>query len=259
MDTRKVLNKIREVKIVKPADMVLEQIQKLISDNVIGPGDVLPSEKDLADRFQISKGYVREALKTLELYGVVRAVPGVGTIVSDLGRQCLNDFLSNYVQFSIHDYEELLEVRALVEPFTAYRAAKKATDEELDALGVIHRQLNEAIERDEVDLDLECAFHVAIANASHNSILATTMNAILPGLVQLIDELDITKDGRHRKSQMEHTRLYEALRARDARAAEKAMIEHMRETDVHFHERAGDIEEKRQSQRLARRDAAGSF
>lgn len=247
-----ILDKISGLKIVKPSDMVVQQLRRLIAENVIKPGDTLPSENQLAKRFQISKGYVREALKSLELYGVVKSIPGVGTIVSDLGKQSLNDFIANYMQFSVHDYRELLEVRALIEPFTAYRAAENATEEELDAIGAIHDRLSEVIEKDEVDLELECAFHIEIAKASHNTVLATTMTAMLPGLIELIEELDIAKDGRHRKAHVEHIKLYEALRNRDPKAARQAMELHMQQTGVHFNVRESDIEVRR-SQRLPAR------
>ncbi|MCC8117009.1 MAG: GntR family transcriptional regulator, partial [Planctomycetes bacterium] len=67
------------------------------------PGDVLPSERELAASFGIGRGYIREAIKTLELYGVFRSVPGVGTIVADLGVQSINEFINNLVQFGVHD------------------------------------------------------------------------------------------------------------------------------------------------------------
>ncbi len=252
MDADAVLDKLSGVKVVRPSDLVVRQIRRLITENVIKPGDTLPSENQLAKRFEISKGYVREAIKILELYGVVKSIPGVGTIVNDLGMQSLNNFIINFLQFSVHDYRQLLEVRALIEPFTAYRAATNATDEELAIIGDIHDKLSQKIEKDEVDLGLECSFHIEIAKASHNTVLATTMTAMLPGLIEMIEELDIAKDGRNRRAHVEHTKLYEALKNRDPQAAEQAMQLHMQQTDVHFSVRVSDIE-VRHSERLKAR------
>lgn len=250
MSTAGVLNKIKGVQIVKPSDHVIQQLRNLIVNNEIKPGDILPSERDLANSFGIGRGYVREAIKTLELYGVFKSVPGVGTIVSDLGTNCINDFINNLVNFSIHDYEELIEVRALIEPFTAYRAATNATDEELRTIGKVCDALGESIARNEIDQQLECDFHMEIAKASHNSILANTVSAILPGLIKLIDDLDMAKDGRHITAHDEHVRLYEALVNRDPQGAEKAMRHHMVQTGAHFSVRVSEIEEKRNSQRI---------
>ncbi len=255
MSTGNVLEKIKGVQIVKPSDHVIQQLRNLIVNNEIRPGDILPSERDLATSFGIGRGYVREAIKTLELYGVFKSVPGVGTIVSDLGTQCINGFINNLVQFSVHEYEELIEVRALIEPFTAFRAATNATDEELDTITRIADDLSKVISKDEVSLQLECDFHMEIAKASHNSILANTINAILPGLIKLIDDLDMAKDGRHRDSHSEHVQLVEALRNRDPQAAERAMRHHMSQTGAHFSVRVSEIEEKQNSRRLSKRDA----
>ncbi len=256
MATGGILNKIKGVQVVKPSDHVIQQLRNLIVNNEIRPGDVLPSERDLANSFGIGRGYVREAIKTLELYGVFKSVPGVGTIVSDLGTQCVTDFINNLVQFSVHEYEELIEVRALIEPFTAYRAATNATDEELRTIGRVFEDLSKVIAKNEVNLQLECDFHMEIAKASHNSILANTINAILPGLIKLIDDLDMAKDGRHVKSHDEHVRLYEALRNRNPQEAERAMHHHMAQTGAHFSVRVSDIEEKQNSRRIIRKKGA---
>ena len=253
MATTNVLNKIKGVQIVKPSDHVIQQFRNLIVNNEIRPGDVLPSERELANSFGIGRGYVREAIKTLELYGVFKSVPGVGTIVSDLGTQCINDFINNLVQFSVHEYVELVEVRALIEPFMAFRAATNATDDELQTIGKVFEDLSKVIAKDEVSLQLECDFHMAIAKASHNSILANTITAILPGLIKLIDDLDMVQDGRHLKSHNEHVQLYEALKNRDPQGAERAMRHHMAQTGAHFSVRVSEIEEKQISRRIIRK------
>lgn len=253
MPTDNLLNKIKGVQIIKPSDHVIQQFRNLITNNEIKPGDILPSERELANSFGIGRGYVREAIKTLELYGVFKSVPGVGTIVSDLGTNCINDFLNNLVQFSVHDYVELVEVRALIEPFTAFRAATNATDKELATIGKVFKDLSKVIAQNEVSLSLECDFHMEIAKASHNSILANTITAILPGLITLIDDLDMVQDGRHVKSHGEHVQLYEALKNRDPIGAERAMRHHMAQTGAHFSVRVSAIEEKRISQRIVRR------
>lgn len=253
MAGKNVLSKISEIQLTKPTEQVVNQLRDLIASNDIKPGDMLPSENELAKSFGIGKGYVREAIKRLEMYGIVKPIPGVGTVVSDLGKQCVNEFITNLVQFSVPDYKELVDVRALIEPFTAYRAALNATEEELSAIGALHRELEALVAQNVVDLQLECKFHIEIAKASHNTILANAMVAILPGLIELIGELDMVKDGRHEKAHVEHTLLYEALVKRDPQAAEQAMVLHMRETGAHFSVRVVDIEKKRSSQRMHRK------
>lgn len=255
MAASQVLKNIKGVQIVKPSDHVINQFRNLITTGVLKPGDVLPSERELANSFGIGRGYVREAIKTLELYGVFRSVPGVGTIVEDLGIQSINEFINNLVNFGVHDYVELIEVRMLIEPFNAYRAALNATDEELEHLGAIMKELDETIRNKSVDLELEVKFHLELAKASHNRIFANTISAILPGLLKLLDELDLTSYNRVASSQMEHQELYDALVKRNAKAAERAMHVHMKNAYKHFNIRISEItEEKRASQRLSARE-----
>lgn len=256
MSSSKLLKKIKGVQIVKPSDHVIQQFRDLITNKELKPGDVLPSERELAASFGIGRGYIREAIKTLELYGVFRSVPGVGTIVGDLGVLSINEFINNLVQFGVHDYVELMEVRTLIEPFNAYRAALNATDEELENLGRLLHNLDERIDRDLLDLESEVNFHMEIARASHNRILANTISAILPGLINLLNELDLKRGGRFRDSHHEHLELYDALLKRNPVAAERSMRQHMTNAAEHFSRRIREItDEKRTSQRLYR--AAG--
>lgn len=251
MGASQVLKKIKGVQIVKPSDHVINQFRDLITARELKPGDVLPSERDLANSFGIGRGYIREAIKTLELYGVFRSVPGVGTIVEDLGIQSINEFINNLVNFGVHDYVELLEVRTIVEPFCAFRAAVNATDEELAAMGAILDDIDAAIAGGGVDITLEVKFHLELAKASHNRIFANTISAILPGLVKLLDELDLARDERHKTSQIEHRQLYDALLKRNPEAAERAMQRHLKNAGAHFSVRITEItSEKRSSQRM---------
>lgn len=255
MPASKVLKKIKGVEIIKPSDHVVRQLRDLIARGELRPGDILPSERELANSFGIGRGYIREAIKTLELYGIFRSVPGVGTIVEDLGVQSINEFINNLVQFGMHDYIELVEVRSLIEPFNAYRAAVDATDEELERIGEVYHELDREIANEKLNLQLEVQFHMEIAKASHNRIFANTISAILPGLVKLLDELDLARDGRFLKSHEEHRELYDALIKRNPVAAERAMRRHMGNAGAHFSIRITEItEEKRSSQRIIKND-----
>lgn len=256
MTVSKVLNKIKGVRIVKPSDHVIQQFRDLISNKELSPGDVLPSERELATSFGIGRGYIREAIKTLELYGVFRSVPGVGTIVADLGVQSINEFINNLVQFGVHDYVELVEVRSIIEPFNAYRAAVNATDKELERIGGILGFLTSDINHEKLNVQLEVDFHLEIAKASHNRILANTISAILPGLIRLLNELDLARDGRYLTSHEEHKQIYDALVKRNPNAAERAMRHHMANAGAHFSVRITEITvEKRSSQRFDSPDA----
>ncbi|MCC8117008.1 MAG: FCD domain-containing protein, partial [Planctomycetes bacterium] len=121
---------------------------------------------------------------------------------------------------------ELVEVRSIIEPFNAYRAAINATDEELETIGNILEQLTSEITNEHINVQLEVDFHLEIAKASHNRIFANTISAILPGMIRMLNELDLGLDGRYISSNEEHKQIYDALVKRNPHAAERAMSNH---------------------------------
>ncbi|NJO68789.1 MAG: FadR family transcriptional regulator [Bacteroidetes bacterium] len=80
----KLIEKIKPIEFQKPSDIIIRQIRELISSGIIKPGDRLPAERELAERFGIGRGYIREALKKLEFYGIVKTLPQSGTMVANL-------------------------------------------------------------------------------------------------------------------------------------------------------------------------------
>lgn len=229
-----VLDKIKEVRITKPSEQVIRQFKDLIMEGELKPGDTLPGERELAARFGLGRGYVRDAIKTFELYGIFTSIPGRGTVVNDLSLAGHNEFLHNILQFGANDYLELLDVRGILEPAIAYRAALHATDEEIAEIGRGLDRLKEKLDKGIVDLDNECGFHLEIAKATHNRFLFVTMGIILPDLTKMGREIDVLRDGRYEISHQEHERVYRALANRDPEEAHRAMRHHMEETEKQF-------------------------
>lgn len=229
-----VLDKIHEVKIPKPSDQVIKQFKDLLMNGELKPGDTLPGERELAARFGLGRGYIREAIKTFELYGIFKSIPGRGTIVGDLSLASYNEFLNNIIQFGVNDYLELLDVRSILEPAIAYRAALHATDEEI---GIIEKRLTSVKEKKdqgEIDLENEVEFHLDIAKATHNRFLSITMSIILPDLTRMGHEINVLRGNRFEQSHVEHERVYQAIANHDPEEAQAAMHRHMVETERQF-------------------------
>ncbi len=229
-----VLDKIREVKIPRPSDQVVKQFKELLVNGALKPGDLLPSERELAASFGLGRGYIREAIKTFELYGIFKSIPGRGTMVADLSIDGYAEFLNNIIQFGTKDYLEMLDVRSILEPAIAYRAALHATDQEIQAIGDSLARLKDKLDNGIIDLDHECEFHLDIAKATHNRFLNVSMGIILPDLTRMGREINVLRDERYKDSYKEHARVYEALRRRDPEGAQRAMHHHMVETERQF-------------------------
>ena len=93
-----VIEQFREIDFKRPADIILQQIKELISNGVLRPGDRLPPERALATRFGVGRGHIREAIKRLEFYGVLKTLPQSGTIVTSLGGKALEGLISNVLK-----------------------------------------------------------------------------------------------------------------------------------------------------------------
>lgn len=241
MSAKNVLKKIKGIQVTRLSELVIKQFQDLLSRNELRPGDILPGEIELAKSFGIGRSHVREAIKIFQLYGIFRPVQGVGTVVTDLGVDCINEYVTRIVRFGPRDFKELVDARALLEPFNAYHAALNATGEELRAIGAILGKIDKTIEAGVFDVELECSFHLEIARAAHNRILENTIRAILPGLMTLLNEMDMTREERYRDSNAEHRLIFDALERKDAAGAEDAMRTHMVNGGAHFTVRISEI------------------
>ena len=222
-----VLEKIKEVRLPKPSDHVIKQLKDLIARGELKPGDLLPGERELATRFGLGRGYIREAIKTCEIYGIFKSIPGKGTVVSDLSLNSYSDFMNNIIQFGVNDHMDLLDARSIMEPQIAYRAALHATDEEIESIRCNLEQYKNKLDNGDVDLDTECQFHLEIAKATHNRFLSISMGIILPDLTNLGRDIDVLRDHRAEEAFKEHKDVYEAIAKRDPEAAQAAMQHHM--------------------------------
>ena len=207
-------------------ELVAQRLIAQLSSGALRPGDKLPAERELAKQLGVGRTTVREALKLLTLSGVFDARRGDGTYV----RREFTSFLSQQfrwpVLLSAQEVDEVFEVREALEVKAARLAAERATPEEIDRIGVCRRLLQiegRDLER-ETDLDLQ--FHHAIAEASHNDLLARLMHSLHDVLRQYIALAGQLTD-RLGTTATEHLAIYDAIAVNDPDAAERAMAEHL--------------------------------
>ena len=112
-------------------EQVAEQIQQLIASGALKPGDRLPPERELAAKFGVGRSSLRDAIRTLEVMGIVESRHGSGTVVRDLSTDALVVPLASVLARKRELVAELLDVRRMIEPALAARAAANATEEEL--------------------------------------------------------------------------------------------------------------------------------
>jgi GntR family transcriptional regulator, transcriptional repressor for pyruvate dehydrogenase complex len=206
---------------------LIEKIKRLISTGIIGPGAKFPPERELAKEFGVNRATLRQALKVLEIMGVLTQRVGDGTYLSDSAEFILNEPMDFLILLDDLSHHELLETRMIVEPELAARAAQRATAEDLIEL----RKAITAMEtcrtnRERLDADL--AFHERIFRASGNRICHLLFKVIHRSVLTSMSRLStrVPLDSPLKS----HKQIYAAIQRHDAEEARRFMLEHIVKT-----------------------------
>jgi len=211
-------------------EQVAEQIQSLIASGALRPGDRLPNERELAAKFGVGRSSLRDAIRTLEVMGIVESRHGSGTVVRDLSTDSLVVPLASVLAQKRGLVAELLDVRRMVEPALAARAAANATEEELAHLEDIVRRQTEKVRRGEPSIEEDSEFHYAIALAARNSVVLRVLD-VLMDLLRESRARSLQVPGRPERSCAGHRRILRAIKRRDGSAAEAAVRKHLKEIE----------------------------
>lgn len=205
---------------------IVAQIEGLLERGEIKPGDQLPPERQLADQFQVSRASVREALRSLELLGIVETRAGGGTFV----RQAQPDDLARPLTSLItrgHSMVDVIDVRSLLEPAIAERAARNVTEEELAELRSILTEQDRKVRAGEAYVDEDTRFHEVIGDAARNELLVTMLGVIWD-VLRSSREQWLQDEVRAHASLDAHRRILAALERHDGAAARAAAADHIR-------------------------------
>src|SRR5919204_5632081 len=219
------------VRRVRRYEQVAEQIQQLIARGALKPGDRLPAERELATRLGVGRSSIRDAMRTLEVMGVVEPRQGHGTVVRDLSTDSLVVPLASVLTRKREMVAELLDVRRIIEPALAARAARHARDDEIAELEEILRRQGEKMRRGEPAIEEDSQFHYALALAARNSVLQRVLD-VLMDLLRESRARSLQVPGRLERSYEGHRRILRAIKRRDSVAAEKAVNQHLSEIEA---------------------------
>jgi len=217
---------IAPVKSTRIYEEIVRQIKGMIAEGRLKSGDQLPPERDLAEKFLVSRTSVREALRALESVGLIEIRPGEGTFVREVSVEALVEPLALVLLAQREMIGELFEARRLLEPVIAGLAARRATREEVQEMERILDEQAKEIAAGNTGLAQDAAFHAAIATAAHNRAITRIVHAVMDLLAQSREEA-ISTPGRPTRSHEDHRRVLDAIRGGDAAAAERAMQDHV--------------------------------
>lgn len=246
------------------ADEAVRQIEFLLLDGVLSSGDRLPGERELAERLDISRPVLRDALKELEARGLIESRHGGGTFVADLIGQVFSKPVAELVARHERSTRDYLEYRRELEGFAAATAAKRATAADRERLIAIGRAMKSAHERrdGQAEVDGDIDLHNAVGEAAHNIILMHTLRACYKLLAEGIffhRRMILDLPGGRDAILNQHLAIIDAIVAGDPASARTA-------SEVHIDYVAASVEEARRASERAlvsdlrkfQRDAAQS-
>jgi len=209
---------------------IVEQVRDLIKEGRLKPGDKLPPEQILAEKFGTSRPSVREAMSALEILGIIESRGGKGNFIKDN----LGSHLYEQKFRELEEEEspfELLEARKAVETEIVGLAAKKATKEEIAAIQGSLNKMKETITNILEIMEFDREFHINIARAAHNSLLFSMMTYLADLLKEKLwinlKEKSWSIPGRPQKYFEEHTEILNAIKNKDSKGARKRMYDHL--------------------------------
>lgn len=215
------------VKQEKNYQMIISQVKNAIIQGKLKVGDQLPTEREMVTLFNVSRSSVREALKGLEIMGVVESRQGGGYyVVNDILQNVMNS-LSLYFMLEGSSLQELIQLRTSIELGALRIVIQERTDEEIATLGEYiekYRTSTTSEERQQHDLD----FHVALVRLSGNSLYEYFLQAMQTIYVKNVafSNIVVEDKGMMEDTIQNHLNLYEAIRARDYARATYEMNRH---------------------------------
>jgi GntR family transcriptional regulator, transcriptional repressor for pyruvate dehydrogenase complex len=229
MEVIKAFENIQTIQIQSPVDKIIGQIRSLISTGQLKPGDRLPAERLLAEKFGVGRGYIREAILKLEFYGLLKTSPQSGTYVSGLSIKILDSIFADIINFNKDDFSSMIEARYYLEINSARLAARRRTDNDIALMKEALHEFDIKINRGNFAVQEDMLFHIRVASATKNPVIESMIVILIPDLIKIkrIVEQDIIRERTITLHQ--HYKIVDAIADKDEQAAAEAMTNHLSE------------------------------
>jgi len=223
------LENFSEIKVETPVDKIIRQIRELITSGQITSGDKLPSERKLAEKLGVSRTHVRDAIKKLEFYGILKTLPQSGTVVAGMGMTALEGLITDVLKLEKSDFTSLVETRVLLESHCAKLAAERRTPEDIVAIEQALISYEDKVRKGLPAVEEDLMFHLKIAEASRNTVLKSLMLIITPDIVNSFIMYKVCDDGENNKVFFEHQTILQSIIDGDGDRAYLAMKGHLKD------------------------------
>ncbi|WP_412560219.1 FadR/GntR family transcriptional regulator [Winogradskyella sp. MIT101101] len=205
---------------------IISKIRDLINFKNLEPGDKLPSERMLSDKFGVTRSSVREAIQKLEFYGLLKSRPQSGTFVANIGVVAMNGMIDDILRLEDPDFKSLVETRILLELKTVRLAALRRSEEDLVKIKEALDAYTAKVVNGEDAVQEDLLFHLAIAKASGNSTMNTFMLVITPEIITNFEKFHVCDKNLAEQGIEEHKAIYDAIVQQKPKLAKQKMKEH---------------------------------
>jgi GntR family transcriptional repressor for pyruvate dehydrogenase complex len=225
---------LKSIKRLNINDLVVEEMLIMLEERKLQPGDRLPGERQLAQDLGVSRHSLREALKKLEVMGLVSIQQGKGTFIREAPSESFSQVLSSMAILGDFSAKEIMEIRECLEIYSVGLAIKRATPSDIEELQARCKAMENNISKDELDTfhdDLN--FHLLIVKFTYNQLLWQVVNGlkdILYGIMKILhgDKTII------QRAIMDHKKICSAFEARDVPQGIKYMKRHLGDVENHL-------------------------
>jgi len=225
----KTLTKFSQIVIESPVDKIIGQIRDSISSGELKPGDRLPSERGLSEQLGVGRSHLREALRKLEFYGILKTMPQSGTFVAGMGIPALEGLITDMLGLQGNDFKSLVQTRVILESNLAQLAALNRTDKDIQEIEKALNAHKNKILLNKSAIEEDFLFHLKIAEASKNSVLKSLMLIITPEIMMYFKKHNVCGEGRAQVAIDQHKELLRFIIDRDAEKAGNCIKVHLRE------------------------------
>ena len=219
------------VTVDRVSQAIVDQIKLLIRSGRLQPGDRLPSERELCQRFGVSRVTVREALRVLEASGLLAIRVGAhgGAFLTSPSAERLGEGLADLISLASLTAANVTEARIIVELGILPLVVERATEEDVEALFAMVELGERAVEAGRYTAEMSTTFHARVAQCTHNPAIEMLVQSFHGPLLMSLEESHIGAPMSHQGTG-EHRELAEAIQARDVEAARQVMTRHLGRT-----------------------------
>jgi GntR family transcriptional repressor for pyruvate dehydrogenase complex len=220
------------VSVGRISELIVEQIRLLMRQGQLKPGDRLPPERDLCERFGVSRVTVREALRMLESAGLVEIRVGArgGAFVTVPSSNRVGEGLADLLTLSVISAADVTEVRMILEVGIVPLVCERATEDDIAELEKICERSEEALSSGDYTMAMSLEFHARVAQATHNPAVEMLVESFRGPILMSLQEAREAALEMGGLGTKEHERFIGAVRRRDADAASRIMREHLTRT-----------------------------